>query len=113
MGDVQRYASPEGTQYMDEDELSTEGYLLEANRQFFHPLGLQLVLQITDDGFRLRVIDSRSLLAGPVYEADGNPFAPCGRSRREKVARIRSDWEMRAQFRLRRYGYVVQPTEEL
>jgi hypothetical protein len=41
---------------MDEEELLDEGYVLEANRQFFHPLGLELVAEVADDGLRLRVL---------------------------------------------------------
>lgn len=36
--------------FVDELELSDEGFVLEANRQFFHPLGLYLMVQMLDDG---------------------------------------------------------------
>lgn len=56
-------------------------------------------------------------MAGPIYESDEDrdprENSRCSEKRRVKVARIRSLWESRAQFRLKRYGYVVQPTEDL
>jgi hypothetical protein len=44
---------------VSEEAFVDEGYLLEANRQFFHPLGLQLTASVQDDGLRLRVVDCR------------------------------------------------------
>jgi hypothetical protein len=117
MGYLHRYGWMQVAEFMDEEQFMDEGYLLEANRQFFHPLGLQLALQVTDDGLRLRVHDRRAFIAGPIYEPDEDRDPRekdrCSRKRRAKVARIRSLWESRAQFRLKRYGYVVQPVEEL
>ena len=95
--------------YMDEETLLDEGYVLEANRQFFHPLGLDLVAQVDDSGLRLRVRDRRDLPAGVVLEAD----AETTRARRWKVKNIGSAWEIRAQTRLARYGFVIQPPEKL
>ena len=95
--------------YMDEEALLDEGYVLEANRQFFHPLGLELVAQIDDFGLRLRVRDRRDLPAGVLFEAD-EEITP---ARRWKVRNIGSAWEIRAQTRLARYGFVIQPPEQL
>lgn len=36
--------------YMELKDFVAEGYLHEANRQFFHPLGLALVVGVNDDG---------------------------------------------------------------
>ena len=95
--------------YMDEEILLDEGYVLEANRQFFHPLGLELVAQIDDDGLRLRVRDRRDLPAGVLLEGDEE----LTRARRWKVNNIGNAWEIRAQTRLTRYGFVIQPPEKL
>ncbi|UCF20420.1 MAG: hypothetical protein JSU87_03160 [Gemmatimonadota bacterium] len=97
--------------YMDESELSDQGFVLEANRQFFHPLGLYLVLQITEDGYRLRVLDYRERPAGVRFE--GERDADECADRRGKVANVGALWEERAERRLERYGYIVQPSEEL
>ena len=98
------------SKYMEEETLLDEGYVLEANRQFFHPLGLELVAQIDDDGgLRLRVRDRRYLPAGVLLEGDEE----LTRARRWKVNNIGSAWEIRAQTRLTRYGFVIQPPEKL
>jgi len=94
---------------LDEEALLDEGYVLEANRQFFHPLGLELVAQIhDDDGLRLRVRDRRSLPAGVLFDK----IDEMTRARRRKVKNIGSAWEIRAQTRLSRYGFVIQPPEK-
>jgi hypothetical protein len=95
--------------YLDECEMLDGGYILEANRQFFHLLGLELVAQLLDDGLRLRVLDWRELPAGVVFSRDDG----LSETRRCKVGRIGSAWEMRAQIRLARYGFIVQPPEQL
>lgn len=38
------------TKYIDIEEFREIGFLQEANRQFFHPLGLALEVQVDDDG---------------------------------------------------------------
>lgn len=96
---------------MDEEELLDEGYLLEANRQFFHPLGLQLAAQVLDYGLRLRVLDRREMASGLLFDREEDE--EIARARRRKIARVASLWELRAQARLRRLGFIVQPAEQL
>ena len=103
------YGYPGILEHADEEELRHDGYVLEVNRQFFHPLGLELVLQIAEDGLRFRVDDHRTLQAAVVYA----PQPEGGESRLRKVARIGNLWEMKAQARLARYGWVIQPPEIL
>ncbi len=97
--------------YMEEEEFCRAGYLFEVNRQFFHPLGLQLVAQVGDDGLRLRIMDRRYMEAGLRYEPPEDLAQ--GMRRRKKSARVRISWEKRAQRRLKRFGWVVQPDGEL
>lgn len=97
--------------HVDEEELLDEGYILEANRQFFHPLGLELVAQVADDGLRLRVMDRREMPAGLVFEREEDEKV--SGARRRKIARVACLWETRAQARLDRYGFIVQPREQL
>ncbi len=104
------YGWPTIMPYMEEMAFIDEGYLLEANRQFFHPLGLILSAQVLDDGLRLRCMDRRELQAGVVYEPNSDGRACL---RHAKIARVGSLWEARAQIRLARYGWVVQPPEAL
>lgn len=103
------YGKPEIRRHMDEERFIAEGYLLEANRQFFHPLGLELVAQVGDERLQLRVEDGRELSAGLVFGCCDDEELREDRLR--KVARIGCAWEMRAQQRLARYGWVVQPPE--
>lgn len=97
--------------YMDEEQLLDEGYVLEANRQFFHPLGLQLVAQIVNDGLRLRVLDRRDMPGGPLFEPEDDEEV--ARARRRKIIRVGALWETRGSARLRRHGFIVQPPEQL
>jgi hypothetical protein len=96
---------------MDESELFDQGFVLEANRQFFHPLGLCLVVQLTEVGPRLRVLDHRERPCGVRYEAEWDEDV-CA-DRHGKIANVGALWEERAGRRLDRYGYIVQPSEEL
>ena len=97
--------------YMGEEDLLDEGYLLEANRQFFHPLGLQVVAQILDEGLRLRVLDRRGMPAGPLFEREEDEQLAQERSR--KILRVGALWETRGSARLKRHGFIVQPPEQL
>ena len=51
----------ESTNYMPVEVFKQEGYLQEANREFFHPLELELVVQVdeNDKAIALSVIDNR------------------------------------------------------
>ncbi len=97
--------------YMNEPEFVDEGYMLEANRQFFHPLGLQLVAQLCDDGgLRLRVMDHRAAPAGLTYRPEDPEWMEV---RRWKVENVGRAWEERARARVKRYGFIIQPREQL
>ena len=55
--------------HMTETEFQEEGYLMEANRQFFHPLGLALCVFTDEAGRRnLGVLDDREDLEGWYYK---------------------------------------------
>ncbi len=103
------YGIPEIHRHMDEEQFVADGYLLEANRQFFHPLGLELVAQVGDKRLQLRVQDCRELSAGLLFRCCDDEELREDRMR--KVARVGCAWETRAQRRLARYGWVVQPPE--
>jgi hypothetical protein len=75
---------------MGEEAFLAEGYLLEANRQFFHPLGLQLVASVQEDGLRLRIVDRRCVLAGLIYgpeedEGSMQATAPKGGAHQQRL----------------------------
>ena len=101
------YGRPELWKRMNEEDFLDGGYMLEANRQFFHPLGLQLIAQVAEDGLRLQVLDHRELTAGLLMEPDEE----LAESRCRKIAKVGIAWETRAQRRLARYGWIIQPPE--
>lgn len=92
------------TKRIDIKEFREAGYLQEANRRFFHPLGLALEIVVDDDGSeRLGGVwdyreDPEGMLFGGGYGAD-----------LEKVARVDAEWAAKAEYRQRTLGYVVQP----
>ena len=86
------------------------GYLQEANRQFFHPLGLALEVQIDADGTeRLGgVWDYRDDPEGIAYGDDilRDP------KYRTRAAAIVAEQVRRAPERQRRLGFWIQGTED-
>lgn len=58
--------------YIDIKEFVSEGFLQEANRQFFHPLGLALEVMVDDDGnyFISGVWDHRDDPEGIIFSTD-------------------------------------------
>lgn len=87
----------------DVAEFRRLGFLQEANRQFFHPLGLALQVTVdSDDTERLSGIwDRRGDPEGLVY-----PVADLDPAKASQVSRQRGKL---APARLLKYGYVVQP----
>lgn len=89
---------------IDLNEFRDFGYLAEANRQFFHPLGLALFVQFDDDDepVALGVFDDRADLEGwYMVEVDDDL--------RAKAARVAAERDRRDPVRLAALGYVVQP----
>lgn len=77
-------------EYMDLTEFVDDGFLQEANRQFFHPLGLALTVMREDDGTVSSIIgvqDARDDEEGFLFnrwegEGDGHTLADAERKRR-------------------------------
>lgn len=88
-------------------EFVTEGYLQEANRRFFHPLGLALQVNFFEHN------DAASEIAGVVDvrdDAEGMIFADA--PDREKAERIDALMEARKPAREKGLGYIIQPVAE-
>jgi hypothetical protein len=89
---------------MNLKELIEVGYLMEANRQFFHPLGLELSVNFdnNEDG-ELFIVDGRSIPEGLKYDElsdlDSN----------EKNKNIMNIVRKRFSTRIRHLGYTIQP----
>ncbi len=89
---------------MDLAEFRRIGFLQEANRQFFHPLGLALEVIVNDDGDGLEL--------GGIWDyrddPEGMEFDESVLSR-EKACAVAALRSTKADARMARLGSVVQP----
>jgi hypothetical protein len=85
-------------------EFRESGYLQELNRLFLHPLGLAMEVTINDDGteFFSGVWDCRDDPEGIVYSPDLIDDV--------KARRIYEETRAKQEERLKRFGYIIQPT---
>lgn len=92
----------DGIKYMDIEEFRELGFLQEANRQFFHPLGLALEVVVDADGtWRLGGIqDYRDDPEGYLFASGGDA---------DKQARVSAEYDRHRLVRQRLMGAVVQP----
>lgn len=93
MGEIKR---------IDIKEFRAFGYLQEANRLFFHPLGLALEVSIEADG---------SERLGGVWDYRDDPEGMCygdGMIDPDKTERVVGELVAKAPVRRERYGEVVQ-----
>lgn len=92
--------------YIDILEFVERGYLLEANRQFFHPLGLALTVQPNPD-------DPTSISLAGVQDFRDDPegvvFAELSTMDIPKVSTLISERNEKIRHRLKRFGWGVQP----
>ena len=79
------------------------GYLQEANRAFFHPLGLGLAIAINENGEEelYCVYDGRQDIEGFVYGED--TLDP------DKAERVRVEMDQRKDKRIEKFGWLIQP----
>jgi hypothetical protein len=89
--------------YMDIKEFREKGFLQEANRLFFHPLGLALEVSIDGDGNETfgKIRDCR-------LDPEGIAFAE-GVLEHIKTNIVESERLQHTDNRMERLGYVVQP----
>lgn len=88
---------------MDIAEFVELGFLQEVNRQFFHPLGLALEVQLDESGTPVRfggVWDYRDDPEGIVFDGEVDP---------EKAARVERLQIEAAARRHKLFGFCVQP----
>ncbi len=93
--------------YMDLQEFVDEGFLQEANRQFFHPLGLALEVDTSGDGppTLSGVWDYRD-------DPEGVMFGP-GVISREKYDRVLREFKSHVQARADLLGSTYQSVSDL
>jgi|GEM_PF-3595049 hypothetical protein len=101
--------NPEGEiNKMKIDDFYKQGYLQEANRQFFHPLGLALEIRMDDNDEHCEISgiwDYRDDPEGMVFE-DSLLAASASR---EKAKRIQREQVTKATYRKEKLGFVIQP----
>jgi hypothetical protein len=93
---------------MDIAEFRDKGYLQEANRLFFHPLGLALEVIIDEETGETElggIWDFRDDPEGILYQ-DSVLGTDEARRKAEQVAMLRVE---KAEVRLLRYGFICQP----
>ena len=94
--------------YMPIKDFVDEGYLLELNRVFLHPLGLALEVTITgeDDTWHLSGIwDARD-------DPEGWRYGPFDANAKAKAANIAELREARREPRMEALGYWVEPMDK-
>lgn len=91
--------------WLDWRTLCNDGYLQEANRQFFHPLGLALAVTVADD----KVTGTLSVMDGR-HDPEGFNFIE-GEDLFEKASRVRQIADARRDARVRGLGYWQQPVK--
>jgi hypothetical protein len=91
---------------MSVKEFRELGYLQELNRQFLHPLGLALEVNLNPDGSESfgEAWDYRDDAEGMIYGS--------GMIDPEKTKRITREAEEKVVTRMNELGYFVQPVEE-
>ncbi len=98
--------------YIDIKEFREKGYLQEVNRQFFHPLGLAMSIEIDEDGNETLggIWDYRDDPEGIRY-AD----AETQKDKEERYRKMKYVADERAEKiaeRKRRFGWGIQPIEK-
>jgi|SRR3990172_133878 len=85
-------------------EFRAQGYLLELNRQFLHPLGLALEIVTKEDGTEYfgGVWDSRD-------DPEGFIFGDFDDDDRQRAKRIETEALQKAEVRRARFGWVIEP----
>jgi hypothetical protein len=93
-----------------------EGYLQEVNRQFFHPLGLQLCADTDFESGNVtgfQIMDCRDEVNSVWYMFEADEF-----EHRRKYLNVAKEWKTRSDRREAELGYMVEPvpsewTEEI
>jgi len=85
-------------------EFQEKGFLQEANRQFFHPLGLALEVVFDRETGEVKL--------GGVWDYRDDPegiLFTDGEIDNQKVANVRALWVEKERVRQEKYGFVIQP----
>lgn len=105
------------SRYMDLKEFRNNGFLLEANRQFFHPLGLALTVYYDDnDPLNTGGADTEAEPVGLFLQdyrddPEGFGFAEFTEEDKEKAAKVEKLKQSKEEARIKLFGAVIQPIE--
>lgn len=91
-------------EFIDINEFVRHGYLQEVNRQFFHPLGMALVVSVKDGQAQIVGVVKDSGPAGLIFAK--------GVLDKEKCARVMQEQRRQHEIRTNKLGYYIQPCEE-
>lgn len=95
----------------DIQELLDLGVFQEANRRFFHILGLEIVVRLEDSGdYSLAILDGRGELGGIRFTKREPRWS---QTRRERANRISNLLAGQIAFRWYRMGFRRQPVADL
>jgi hypothetical protein len=104
--ETERSSSP--INRMSAKEFMESGYLQEANRNFFHPLGLALEIYICDE--------TGEISLGGIWDYRDDPegliFKGCIPRVRE-ADRIEAELKVKKAYRDKTLGFYVQPLEDM
>jgi len=84
------------------------GYLQEANRLFFHPLGIAIAVKVNDDDPNF---EQANMLVFQSDDPDGIVFAEISPAHIERAKRISDLTVFAGRRRLKQLGFGVQPLE--
>lgn len=95
------------------NELREEGYLQEANRQFFHPLGLSLMVNIIGENGEdstVCILDNRHDLEGVVFGLEQDDYYSEGslQETRDKAQMVAEQAVMRHEPRVNAIGHWIE-----
>jgi len=92
------------------------GYLQEANRRFFHPLGLSLVVITNEDGSEgvFDIVDRREDPNGCVFDFKDESHFDSDRIEeiKHKAKIFEDEWDARLKSRLENLGFTNEPLPE-
>ena len=92
---------------IDIKEFVEQGYLLEANRQFFHRLGLALTVSIDNDTGTWAISGFQDARDDP----EGWVFAEIDDADRQKAANVAEQMAAKDAYRQKTFGWTVQPLD--
>ena len=100
--------------YMSVKEFREKGYLQELNRQFLHPLGLAIEVEIDDGTGEERfgkIWDSRQDPEGIMFDLEHLPQERVERFRK-KANYVANEYEKRRDYRIKLLGDVIERIPE-